>query len=422
MEPTNSWLPWNELGKLRRGLSTAPDSQIARIVAIIDLLEERGVADDVIAPLRPRLAQLRPPRPLRFCRLLFRPLDPLIVPTADWRPDFPTIPRAALPPLAGMVRSAMGSEAHAIDALIRRHAAEESSIAHEAGSRLWPAAACILARATQPPPGWARAALPGDSFPRLAQNISTLLAQTGELNALFAEADIGVSLQVERLIPLVAAAAAGVDTLVMIVALLLARMPELSKLLVRAGSVLGRHGDATMRVAIDRAIDILLARLQNSLGIEALVVGSPLGQAAAEVRRITKLLDSLDGRESGGARQARVAELRGRLDNSCRLRFAAALEMQFVEALRALRANPPPAAVAQLEDTARGLHDLEMQARELGNAAAYDSLLQQGASLVKAMGTDQALGLVDRVRLIEILVGPEDALALLEPAETATEG
>ena len=88
------------LRELQHSLATAQDGQIERVVAMVDALPQRGAADRLIAPIRPRLAQLRPARPLRFCRLLFLPLDPLVVPPTKWRRASLTLPRTVLEPLA----------------------------------------------------------------------------------------------------------------------------------------------------------------------------------------------------------------------------------------------------------------------------------------------------------------------------------
>jgi len=54
---------------LQRSLLDAGDAQISRIVAMVDALPERGSADALIAPLRPRLARLHPRRrPSCSCR------------------------------------------------------------------------------------------------------------------------------------------------------------------------------------------------------------------------------------------------------------------------------------------------------------------------------------------------------------------
>ena len=106
---------------LTRMMVDAADSRVIRAVAMADAMISRGPADPspaepFIVPMRQRLTTLRPPQPLRFTRLMFYPLDRLIVPAARWQPGKPAIPRQALMPMARHVRLAMGAEATAIDA------------------------------------------------------------------------------------------------------------------------------------------------------------------------------------------------------------------------------------------------------------------------------------------------------------------
>jgi hypothetical protein len=395
-----------DLRRLHSSLADAPDALLAKVVAVVDALDSRGVADDMIAPLRPRLAQLRPRRPLRFCRLLFMPLDPLIAPAPDWQPDHPTIPRSALLPIADTVRAALGSEAPTIDAMLSGCVAEDDTVAATAGTVaatagriLWPQAARILAATAQP------------SSP-LTQRVAILLGFTGKLRAQFAEVELGVAPQREALLPLVSAAAAhDATTLAMLLALVLARMPDARPLLEDIATSLGPHGNETIHGAIEQALAVLLDRLESRSGIETLVIGSSIDQAGAEVRRIMALIEAA-GLDAAGARMRSMTQ---RLDACCHLRFATALEAEFGPALQSLDAQPEPAAVARLENIARGLHNLEMEARRVGQSETYDELLHRAAALVE----NGALSLVDRVRLVEILVGPDEALALLDPAGTA---
>ncbi len=69
----------HEIRAVTREVAGADDARVMRIVATVDAMSARGPADELIVPVRHRLAALRPPRPLRFARLLFYPLDPLIV-------------------------------------------------------------------------------------------------------------------------------------------------------------------------------------------------------------------------------------------------------------------------------------------------------------------------------------------------------
>jgi hypothetical protein len=74
------------VSELVRSMAGASERQLLRIVAAVDGMSARGAADELIAPVRHRLANLRPVRPLRFARLVFLPLDHLIVPAANWKP------------------------------------------------------------------------------------------------------------------------------------------------------------------------------------------------------------------------------------------------------------------------------------------------------------------------------------------------
>src|SRR5579863_4949569 len=90
----------SELRQIRAQLAAAQDAQIHRVIEIVDNLAKRGDADAVIAPLRARLAKLKPRRKLSFSRLLFTPFNPLIVGPSDWSRESPGIPRTALATLA----------------------------------------------------------------------------------------------------------------------------------------------------------------------------------------------------------------------------------------------------------------------------------------------------------------------------------
>lgn len=417
MASNNPRPPGRELGVLHRGLALARDGQLAQVVAVVDAMATRGAADDMIAPLRPRLAQIRPRRPLRFSRLLFMPIDPLIVAAHAWRSDGVTVPRTALAPLAAVVHTAMGDEAHAIDAMIRHHAMDDTVIASTAGRMLWPVAAAILAEATEPP-DWHRTGLPADVFVRLSRQIATLLCHAELLEALYAEADIGVALQPEQLRPLIAAAAGqGADTLVMMVTLLLARLPETLVMLGRAAGPIGSRASNQVRVAVEHAIEVLLERLETKSGIETLIIANSLGQVGAEVRHVARLLEVLPKDGSCPQWHSRQQAIGRRLEEICRLRLATALDVEFVDALGSIASDASAEAMARLEDAARGLRDLEQEARQIGCPEACDTLLQRASSLVNAPESEQTLDLVDRVRLVEILEGADAALAMLDAAE-----
>lgn len=417
MQPDNPALPWHQLRRLHHGLATAPDMQIAKVVAVVDALESRGAADEMIEPLRSRLPQLRLPRPLRFSRLLFMPLDVLIVPNPGWRRGASTIPRSIIAPVADMVHHAMGDRTAAIEQAIKGRTTTHAKAVNDAGRALWSAASGILAAAPEPPSNWAKTHLPPDCFVLLARRLATLFAQTDALDAMVAEADIGVSLRADVIAPLLAACSQDASTLAMMVTLILARLPGVRGLLMPAARSLGRDQEAAMQTAIDQALEVLVHRLETRNGIETLVIGGSLRQAAGEVRRIRALLDGLLRNRLRDDWPSRLVQMKSRLDVSCRLRFALALEVEFADALQALGDDSQEEVVNRLEEVAMHLRNLEQEALLIDSRQGYDPLLREAAEHIKSAALAGALGLVDSVRLVEILAGSDEALALLDAAD-----
>jgi hypothetical protein len=414
MSPIGSERQSPQLRALQDTLARASDGQIAQVVAAIDGMPRRGAADAIIALLRPRLALLRPGRPLRWTRLLFMPLDPLIVPTAQWRPGEPTIPRCALTHLGSVVRIGMGADAEAIARRIENRTTAEAAIRAEFGSLLWPAAARVLSMATSPD-GWVESGLRADAFAPLAHDVAAALEQIPAIDTVRAEAEFGVTLQFATLQPILSSATSrGPTALAMVAVLLLTRLPQAGPLLDCCTLTGATPEEARLRDAIVRARAVLLARIEGPGGIEALVVGSALADAAAEVRQIDALLCGV--RNSGEAAEAarREAAIRQRLDAACRARFAAGLAGDFIARLHA--PSEPAPALPALEATARNLRALDGEARSIGSAELYDTLLREAAATVKTLPSGGALSLVDKVRLVEILLGPDEALAILDAA------
>jgi hypothetical protein len=404
-----------DIRELGRRLAEAPDAEVARAVAVVDQLPQRGGADQLIEALRPRLAQMRPPRPLRFTRLLFLPLDPLIVPPPRWHPRLPTIPRSALTPLAATVRAGLGADAGAVDALIQALSSRNAEAAVRAGNLLWPRAARLLA-ATPPPVDWAETGLSMAMYATLARRVGAVLAQAPLLRELAAEADAGLASP--RVAPIQAmitdVGASCPDALTMLVTLLLAKLPQLAALLPRIGPEMGAQAESGLRQAGQEATEALLAGLESDGAMEAAVTGSDLADAAHEVRRTVTLLQQLAQRTDVPQMRARGQAIRQRLDAGCRRRFTHAMATEFLPLLRQPPTGTDAAATHALEATARHLRELESEARVVGGADIYDTQLRQAAAAVQAGGA--AMSLTARARLVEILVGPEAAMALLGQA------
>ncbi len=222
------WLPHTELAALHRTLTGAEHSRIVRLLALADTLHHRGAVDDLIAPFRPHLAQLRPARPLRFVRLLFMPLDPVIVPSADWHPKSPSIPRSALLPMAKAISAPMGEHAARIRRMIEGHSTHDRQVISEVGALLWPSAAQALINSMVPADWTEQTGLPVGLFASIAANTGIVLEQVLTLQTWRAEAQIGVAVRTTALQQMLQQVnQARPEALGMLIALVLARLPKM---------------------------------------------------------------------------------------------------------------------------------------------------------------------------------------------------
>ena len=331
-----------------RGVHDARDEQIIKVVAMVDAMPNRGTADQILAPLRDRLARLRPPRPLRFPRLLFMPLDPLIVPAARWRPGQPAIPRTVILPFSSMVHQSLGPLAQRISAMIDGRLVSDHAIVEAAGALLWTDAGMQMLNATSVP-GWETT---------------------------------GLDQRVQRHLAAVAAA-------------------------------LGQRGDAAHRRAGEQAAELLLDQLESPGGAEGQLGGQDLAEAGATVRRLTTLLGALEGDPLAPGRRDRLKGLRDRIDASCQSLFNERLSSDLLDPLRTLNASAGADSEWALEGAARGLRALETEARRVGGAKSYDSMLSKAADMVRAVTAQGSLGRTGGARLMEILAGPEMAMTLI---------
>ena len=376
---------------LHEHLLSAADSRLRRVVAVVDALPARGEADALIAPLRPRLARLRPARPITLTRLLFAPVEPLIVPAEAWHPGSPAIPRPLLTPLGEAVREALGDAAAD---LLRRGAgrtmADAATVA-ELGADLWPRAAALL-------PGCPVVAAPERAG--VVGPLAVLLGEGAALHRLPSLPGAAAAGEAERLLR--GTAPAGVAALAMMLALLMRRLPRAQRLLHFADAL--APADARERgSASERVLAYLLGDVRAAVPPDA-----ALPHAAEQVRRTARMLEDLQAAADAAQRPARLAqvrEARQHLAVQCRERVATAAELLAAP----IQAPAEPADLAAMEDTARALRRLDAVGRRLGEAEALDRALGGAAGKLVA---DPRLPRATRLRLAEILLGPDAALAL----------
>jgi hypothetical protein len=108
-----------------------------------------------------------------------------------------------------------------------------------------------------------------------------------------------------------------------------------------------------------------------------------------------------------------VRQARYRLGTACRGYFISGMKEQVLSPLELLVKAGVPASTSQIEAVARGLRELESEGRRLGSADVYNDLLSQAADTVRGLPAEGALDPVKQSRLLEIIAGPEAALALL---------
>ena len=424
------------LRHLSHALVEVSNHKLHEIVALVDAMDRRGEADRLIAPLRNRLALIRPPRPLRFSRLLFLPLDPVIVAAPLWRPGRHRLPRNAIMPLAEMVRRALGSEAAAIEAAIAGRNTADLDVIATAGRQLWPLAAAVLRQTAEAltPDGsttaelpdaairgtWSAAGMAENTLPALATAAAAALSEAPMLAVMERDAARGLPVDPASLDGMLERAAHqhplcfSAKCWGLLMALLLARMPAAAPLLRLAAGSPTRPTPAALRAAASEAVDEALDELEQGADTLRGITEADLATTGTEAQRIAALLDSLDGDGAPPARLRRVEAIRRRMDQSCRARFIEALTREILP--RMAQAGARNAAEWQaLEAEARDLRRLESIGRRFGGGEAYDALLGEAAAMAAAVDQTPPT-LASRVRLVELLAGPEAAMAVLETA------
>ena len=388
-----------EARAVARALADAPNRRIAQAVALVDALPARGAADALIAPLRGRLAELGIGRRINFGRLLFLPLDPVIVDAKAWRPGAAAIPRSALAPLIAATRAALGADGESIAAALREAG---PSAPMTLGPLLWtPAAASLRALAAAKVPGWEATGLPAEAAGPIARAVAAVLDAWPALCALAARDTESRDLaDVLR-----AAAAEGPEAWALVVAVAIARGADPVPVATLAAD-LARRGGPAMHQALEGALAVATGALEQQ-------TQAPAALATGAVRRAGRLVAALVDR-AGPTQRAALLGFAGRIDTACRARIAAECATAVIAPLAGLAPATIEADLPGLERAARGLRDLEQEARRIGGANAYDTLFRDAAARVRDLPGEHPMTRMDRMRLVEILDGPEAALRLLD--------
>lgn len=383
-----------EARAVRHRIVEAADAKVLQVLNLVENLPDRGDADRFLAPVRDRLRVLRPNRKMRLARLLFQPLDLLIVDPKHWRADAPLIPRTALMPLAGCIGASVGKAAAAVEREIGTLSSADRVQLRRLGGELWPLAGRALLDAPMPA-AWTAQGLPPSAFAPLRDTIAFLLASQPEIADIRLRADHGEAIEHHLTALLATANRYGPPCWGMLVALLLQAFPE---------------AEAPLRAAMTRRADqagpqpgdMALARAAAWIEDTAALRGSAgLARAADEIASQVALLDRMAAEPT---QRKRASELRQALQIGCLARFEAGLQDCIVARLCDTQ------SIGAMEQDARHLRRMETEARRLGGGPIYDQDLRQAADRVLAA---PGLGAIERIRLIEILAGTPLALAAM---------
>lgn len=402
-----------ELRLLSGALADASREQLARVVSLIDELPDRAGADRLLDRARPRLRDMNLPRPLGFTRLLFLPLDALIVPPTAWKPGMAAIPRTALRAISAAVEATLGAETARIDARCAGLTMEQPAKVLELGRTLWPVAAAALPEGA--PPGWEASGLPRREYPTLRERCAAGWRHAVSIWPALQAAAEGPP-EVAASLALEGAAAEGGTALEVVLRLLMARASRPASIATLAVR-LSPPGSAQAARTVQGAVDEYLHRRQ----LEGVAPADPCGRArraASDALAVCALAEDFEASGLLGlpARRERLQAIRRAAEETCRESFVGLLSEDLLGPLAAMqRAGPPDAraAVASLEGAARLLRRIEGSGRRLGGAEAYDLALSAAAEEVARGGRAAGLSHVERLRLVEMLAGPDTALRLV---------
>lgn len=386
---------------VRGDLNDAADRHLIKVVAMLDGLANRGEADGLIAALRPRLARLRPPRPLSFHRLMFLPFDPLIVAAANWSRDTPVLPRTVVRPLGDLVRAAAPAQAVAVDRLLAAPGSDDWAKILRVGKVLWPAAAEALLSAAIEADWQAATGLRETDFQPLCYSIGVILRHFPALLDLIVADTAGIPLRPDDLAHFMAPFGdTDVRTLAMLITMLNLRLPHVEA--VRDLSH-ANHPDLTgpnMRQATEQAHAFLVQMLETAAPPSA-----NLDQAEAEVTRMAAMIDAQSARlHDRPAQLGRIAAARNKLDVACRASFVDLLAERVLAPIATL-GDADDSMIDGLERDARALRRFDLAARKLGGGAGYDQILRATTEKLRPRSDDNATARIDKLRLAEILLG-----------------
>lgn len=416
---------------LAAALTTTDDRKLVALVPLIEALPARALVEELLETVRPRLWLLRPPRRLSLHRVLAVPLESLLSDPLLCDPGGIRMPRTLLPALFALVEPRLDPALRtSLEDACRGLSSAETQEVQRLGRRLWPAATLALHQAFIDPRATNRALAdqgvdPGPlndhhamvlALMKNAEAIAAaMLPQDGRMpdpgNAAAPHRDLLLQAAAEDMVAWRGIAAGF---------LLRAPSPDVVVRLV-AQARLSLRQPALMQV-----IEEVVASLSRELGLlpGALPPGAALPAASFADRRseagvrLSLILSELSGQGS------RLDSLATEAGQALVRQFAGTLDGAVLAPLQRMQAEGRASTetIGAVEAAARAARRMEVAGRAMGRAGMFGpalatvrgrilELARRAPALADPAG---AIALPDLVRLMEILAGPDEALAMIE--------
>jgi hypothetical protein len=427
------------LADLTARIARARPEAIRAVVALIDRMPERGDADALIAPMRPRLMLMRDMirRPASLGRVLAHPIEDLLVPPDAWRRGSLSVPRSVMPVAIALATDALPSRARQ-DIITRLAGAtmDDAPAVSAVGETLWPVAAAAFAEAA------AGRLPPGLALPMREADLRGVLAAMGEglriapalarVLAACPRGSVPAWEQIEHALRdvLEEAAALSADCFARAGLILMRRFMAAGPVVGLLRDAAGRAASGAAELRLAAALDSFLAELRGQIPEPAWLALLPHPVQQTLVADTVATIERA-GTEIGtwhADRRENLREVQARMAAVIRRRVQECLATELIPPLgrigeEGLGPGGGQAAIEGLEAVARTAAAMVTAARRLGPIDDLSLALRRAAETVSAMAATapqgapaDRIGRTDLARIVEILAGPDAAERVLAPA------
>lgn len=422
--------------EVQESLRQATDQQLVRVMQFIDRLPSRRQVEDLVALVRPRLALVRPARPLTVRRVLTLPLEDLLADVAVGEEARWLIPREVLAPMHRIVlRTVPHHVLSDLETMAGNGTMDNRDTVLDIGQTIWTAGAAALRGFLLHGTGADAIGGPLTAEQRLClDGIAQILENAADITMLLDQLPpkpMGRLRDDERgaALSLLYAMRHVSDVLFRYCyAMLMRRSSEPSEIF-----ELVLENDFEMpteqrdRILAEAARDCLYEI--DTMNDEVAVQGDRSAVSVADTtQRMVSLIESLENAPSAVRIDAkRLSSTKARASQTIVNSFESTMdgEMRRAVADLAARFDSSDDDVANAEAIARSARKIELAGARLGvgnrlegilnrELERYRGLILAKLRTVKGTPETRAAAIMDEVRLIEIVFGADAALTILQ--------